>query len=105
VPSPHSLPPPHVHTALPLKSEHKRFLERVLLPLHRIDTSFRAFHPHLVYCISQFLQKDPSLTPLVVSQLVRMWPRANSAKELLMLGELEEILGLCEIDVFQSVEK
>ena len=47
--------------ALPLKEEHKVFLIKLLLPLHKVKT-LSVYHPQLAYCIVQFLEKDPSLT-------------------------------------------
>ena len=47
--------------ALPLKEEHKQFLLKVLLPLHKVK-SLGVYHPQLAYCVVQFLEKDPSLT-------------------------------------------
>jgi len=47
--------------ALPLKEEHKVFLKRVLLPLHKMK-SLAVYHAQLAYCVVQFLEKDPSLT-------------------------------------------
>lgn len=47
--------------ALPLKEEHKLFLTRVLLPLHKVK-SLSMYHPQLAYCIVQFLEKDSGLT-------------------------------------------
>jgi len=47
--------------ALPLKEEHKTFLTRVLIPLHKVK-SLSMYHPQLAYCIVQFLEKDASLT-------------------------------------------
>lgn len=47
--------------ALPLKEEHKTFLLRVLIPLHKVK-SLSCYHPQLAYCVVQFLEKDPSLT-------------------------------------------
>lgn len=47
--------------ALPLKDEHKVFLTRVLIPLHK-SASLPSFYPQLDYCVVQFLEKDPSLT-------------------------------------------
>jgi serine/threonine-protein phosphatase 2A regulatory subunit B' len=47
--------------ALPLKDEHKTFLTRVLLPMHKVK-SLSMYHPQLAYCIVQFLEKDATLT-------------------------------------------
>jgi serine/threonine-protein phosphatase 2A regulatory subunit B' len=50
--------------ALPLKEEHKQFLIKVLLPLHKVKL-LSVYHPQLAYCVVQFLEKDPSLTEQV----------------------------------------
>uniref|UniRef100_A0A915D180 Protein phosphatase 2A regulatory B subunit n=1 Tax=Ditylenchus dipsaci TaxID=166011 RepID=A0A915D180_9BILA len=55
--------------ALPLKEEHRTFLMRVLLPLH----------------------KDSSLTEAVVLSLLKYWPKVHSPKEVMFLNELEEL--------------
>ena len=53
--------------ALPLKEEHKLFLTRVLLPMHKVK-SLSMYHPQLAYCIVQFLEKDSTLTEDVSPQ-------------------------------------
>ncbi|KAI9026482.1 protein phosphatase 2A regulatory B subunit [Phycomyces nitens] len=81
--------------ALPLKEEHKTFLKRVLIPLHK-PSSLAMYHPQLAYCVVQFLEKDPTLTPEVVYSLLRYWPKVNSAKEGMYLNEMEEVLDVTE---------
>ena len=54
--------------ALPLKEEHKLFLTRVLIPLHKVK-SLSMYHPQLAYCIVQFLEKDAALTEEVCETL------------------------------------
>ena len=44
-----------------------------------------------------FLSKDPSLAIMLVEGLLRYWPFANSAKEVMFLTELLEVLEVCEI--------
>jgi serine/threonine-protein phosphatase 2A regulatory subunit B' len=44
-----------------LKEEHKLFLTRVLIPLHKVKC-LSMYHPQLAYCIVQFLEKDSALT-------------------------------------------
>ena len=56
--------------ALPLKEEHKDFLLKVLMPLHKVK-SLSVYHPQLAYCVVQFLEKDPSLTEQVIVNLLR----------------------------------
>lgn len=51
--------------ALPLKSEHKQFLVKVLIPLHK-PKCLGLYHAQLAYCVVQFLEKDATLTEQVV---------------------------------------
>ncbi|KAF4532338.1 hypothetical protein B566_EDAN003641 [Ephemera danica] len=88
--------------ALPLKEEHKVFLLKVLLPLHKVK-SLSVYHPQLAYCIVQFLEKDPSLTEPVIMCLLKFWPKTHSPKEVMFLNELEEILDVIEPAEFQKV--
>ncbi|XP_075983156.1 serine/threonine-protein phosphatase 2A 56 kDa regulatory subunit gamma isoform-like isoform X1 [Anticarsia gemmatalis] len=88
--------------ALPLKEEHKLFLLRVLLPLHKAK-SLSVYHPQLAYCVVQFLEKDPSLTQPVVRALLKYWPKTHSPKEVMFLNEMEEILDVIEPAEFQKI--
>lgn len=90
--------------ALPLKEEHKIFLLRVLMPLHKVK-SLSVYHPQLAYCVVQFLEKDPSLTQPVIRSLLKYWPKTHSPKEVMFLNELEEILDVIEPAEFQKVMK
>ena len=52
--------------ALPLKDEHKQFLSRALIPLHKpAGSSIQQYHQQLSYCITQYLEKDPKLADVV----------------------------------------
>ncbi|GAA6062460.1 hypothetical protein JCM10212_005363 [Sporobolomyces blumeae] len=88
--------------ALPLKEEHKTFLTRVLIPLHKVK-GLALYHPQLAYCVVQFLEKDASLTKDVVDGLLRYWPKVNSPKEVMFLNEVEEILDVIEPAEFQKI--
>ncbi|TSK42127.1 Serine/threonine-protein phosphatase 2A 56 kDa regulatory subunit delta isoform [Bagarius yarrelli] len=88
--------------ALPLKEEHKMFLIRVLLPLHKVK-SLSVYHPQLAYCVVQFLEKDSSLTEPVIMGLLKFWPKTHSPKEVMFLNELEEILDVIEPSEFVKV--
>mmetsp|Transcript_63812 Transcript_63812/g.73162 ORF Transcript_63812/g.73162 Transcript_63812/m.73162 type:complete len:578 (+) Transcript_63812:292-2025(+) len=90
--------------ALPLKEEHKVFLEKSLIPLHRVK-SLAFFHQQLVYCMTQFVEKDPRLSEMIINGLIRYWPLCNSAKEVLFLSEIEDILELTQGTEFQHVEE
>lgn len=56
----------------------------------------------LVHC-SQFVEKDSKLAEPVLTALLKYWPVTNSQKEVLFLGELEEILELTQAPEFQKV--
>lgn len=88
--------------ALPLKEEHRSFLIKVLMPLHKAK-SLSVYHPQLAYCVVQFLEKDQSLSEKVISCLLRYWPKVHSPKEVMFLNELEEILDVIEPNEFQKV--
>ncbi|KAL1930987.1 hypothetical protein VTP01DRAFT_10124 [Rhizomucor pusillus] len=88
--------------ALPLKEEHKTFLFRVLIPLHKPST-LSLYHPQLAYCVVQFLEKDPTLTTPIVRGLLRYWPKVNSAKEVMFLTELEELLDITDAVEFRKI--
>ncbi|XP_078000818.1 serine/threonine-protein phosphatase 2A 56 kDa regulatory subunit gamma isoform-like isoform X1 [Glandiceps talaboti] len=90
--------------ALPLKDEHKVFLLKVLLPLHKVK-SLSVYHPQLAYCVVQFLEKDPSLTEKVIMGLLKFWPKTHSPKEVMFLNELEEILDVIEPSEFVKVQE
>jgi len=88
--------------ALPLKEEHKMFLRRALLPLHK-PKCLPLYHQQLSYCVTQFVEKDSTLAEVVIRGLLRFWPVTNSHKEVLFLGELEEILELTQDKEFAAV--
>lgn len=82
--------------ALPLKDEHTQFLARALMPLHK-PKCVGLYHQQLAYCVAQFVEKDPRLAAPVLRSLLRYWPATNSQKEVLFLGEVEEVLELTQV--------
>uniref|UniRef100_A0A667ZUE9 Protein phosphatase 2 regulatory subunit B'beta n=1 Tax=Myripristis murdjan TaxID=586833 RepID=A0A667ZUE9_9TELE len=82
--------------ALPLKSEHKQFLVRVLIPLHTAK-SLSIFHAQLAYCVVQFMEKDATVT-----EYVRLWVFHD---QVMFLGEIEEILDVIEPSQFIRVQE
>ena len=89
--------------ALPLKDEHKLFLTRVLIPLHKVK-SLSLYHPQLAYCVVQFLEKDCTLTEDVLLGLLKYWPKVNSPKEVMFLNEVEEVLDVIDPLEFQKCQ-
>ncbi|KAL1179373.1 hypothetical protein V6Z11_A03G155000 [Gossypium hirsutum] len=98
--------------ALPLKEEHKLFLVRALIPLHK-PKCLPMYHQQLSYCITQFVEKDCKLADTVIRGLLKYWPITNSSKEVMFLSELEEILEAtqpaefqrCMVPLFQKIAR
>ncbi|NWQ81627.1 2A5D phosphatase, partial [Columbina picui] len=93
--------------ALPLKEEHKMFLIRVLLPLHKVK-SLSVYHPQ-VRSASTGVNFQPLTLSLctfptqVIVGLLKFWPKTHSPKEVMFLNELEEILDVIEPSEFVKV--
>ncbi|KAL6520175.1 hypothetical protein OROMI_032355 [Orobanche minor] len=98
--------------ALPLKEEHKLFLFRSLIPLHK-PKCISMYHQQLSYCITQFVEKDCKLADTVIRGLLKYWPITNSSKESMFLGELEEVLEAtqppefhhCMVPLFRQIAR
>ncbi|KAJ7978847.1 Serine/threonine protein phosphatase 2A regulatory subunit [Quillaja saponaria] len=88
--------------ALPLKEEHKIFLWRALIPLHK-PKSLGIYHQQLTYCVVQFIDKDRKLASTVIKGLLKYWPVTNSQKELMFISELEEVLEMASMVEFQMI--
>lgn len=89
---------------LPFKTEHKQFLLQVLLPLHS-SKKLSNFHPQLVYCVIQFVEKDPILLESFTLGFLQRWPIVSSVKECLFLGELEEIIDIMQPKEFEKLQR
>lgn len=74
------------------------------MPLHK-PKCVGMYHQQLAYCVTQFVEKDAKLTAPVLEALLRYWPATNSQKEVLFLGEMEEILELTQAPEFALVMK
>ncbi|KAI3703989.1 hypothetical protein L1987_74190 [Smallanthus sonchifolius] len=86
--------------ALPLKEEHKLFLMRCLIPLHK-PKCLSVYHQQLSYCVTQLVEKDFKLADTVIRGLLKYWPVTNSSKEVMYLSELEEVLEATQAAEFQ----
>ncbi|KAK2197071.1 bifunctional Armadillo-type fold/Protein phosphatase 2A [Babesia duncani] len=88
--------------AIPLKEEHKIYLAKSLLPLHRTK-SVGTYHAALTYCMMQYINKDRTLAALIIKDILRYWPLDNTAHEILFINELEEVLTQTEISELNAV--
>ncbi|MCO5560213.1 hypothetical protein L7F22_013823 [Adiantum nelumboides] len=86
--------------ALPLKEEHKLFLVRALMPLHKAKC-VSMYHRQLSHCVVQFVEKDLKLADTIIRGLLKYWPLTNCHKEVLFLSELEEVLEATQPAEFQ----
>ncbi|KAL0225437.1 hypothetical protein RCL1_003349 [Eukaryota sp. TZLM3-RCL] len=77
--------------ALPLKPDHVTLLNSVLLPLFTSPT-MPSFQSPLIYCVTQFVEKDPSLCYSVISKLTKWWPKTNAARQIYYITCLEDLL-------------
>ena len=59
----------------------------------------------LAYCVVQFLEKDSTLTQAVITGLLKFWPKTCSQKEIMFLGEIEEILDIIEPKQFVKIQE
>jgi len=89
--------------ALPLKDDHKDFLIKALIPLHKVKC-LPSFHQQLSYCMAQYVEKDPRLAYNIVSSLLKFWPESITSKQVLFLNELEETLELTQPDEFYRMQ-
>uniref|UniRef100_A0A7N8X570 Serine/threonine protein phosphatase 2A regulatory subunit n=1 Tax=Mastacembelus armatus TaxID=205130 RepID=A0A7N8X570_9TELE len=80
--------------ALPLKAEHKQFLVRVLIPLHTAK-SLSIFHAQVSHTIHTNINVG----------LLKYWPKTCTQKEVMFLGEIEEILDVIEPSQFIRVQE
>merc|ERR1719359_892804 len=90
--------------ALPLKEEHKDFLIKALIPLHKVK-SLASFHQQLSYCMTQYVEKDPRLAYEVVNSMLKFWPVSLTSKQVLFLNELEETLELTQPPEFHRMQE
>lgn len=71
--------------------EHKQFLIKVLIPLHKVKC-LSMYHAQLAYCVVQFLEKDATLTEPVVKGLLKYWPKTCSQKEVSANNEIFKLM-------------
>ncbi|PKU48896.1 serine threonine-protein phosphatase 2a 56 kda regulatory subunit alpha isoform [Limosa lapponica baueri] len=70
-----------------------------------VQQGLALFHAQLAYCVVQFLEKDTTLTEPVIRGLLKFWPKTCSQKEVMFLGEIEEILDVIEPTQFKKIEE
>ena len=89
--------------AVPLKPEHFQLMHKILIPLYSAP-GYLSFCAQLSYCIVQLVSKDTQLSVPTVNGLLRSWPLTDSAREVLILHQLEELLSVIPKDQFLLVQ-
>lgn len=87
---------------IPLKEEHKVFLETALIPLHKAK-HISSFHQQLIYCLIQYIEKDTKLSVPIIEGVLKYWPITNSSKQILFLNELEELLEITPTNYIEPI--
>uniref|UniRef100_A0A7N6BRM8 Serine/threonine protein phosphatase 2A regulatory subunit n=1 Tax=Anabas testudineus TaxID=64144 RepID=A0A7N6BRM8_ANATE len=59
----------------------------------------------LAYCVVQFMEKDATVTEYIIRGLLKYWPKTCTQKEVMFLGEIEEILDVIEPSQFIRVQE
>jgi len=90
--------------AVPLKTEHLQWLHRILIPLHSAP-GYLSYCGQLSYCIVQLVFKDKELAAPTVRGLIKTWPVTDSAREVLMLQQMEELLTVIQKEQFLLIQE
>lgn len=87
---------------IPLKEEHILFFNTVIIPLYKVHT-YHLYNEQLFNCSMIFISKDPSLAIPLINGLLRYWPFTNSAKGIIFLDKLYEIVMICDIIIIEPL--
>ncbi|KAK8823314.1 hypothetical protein WA577_002235, partial [Blastocystis sp. JDR] len=89
---------------VPLRAEHRAFLQRCLLPLLKRPQLGQCFCG-LDACFRVLVEKDGALGVLIVEALLRYWPRGNMNKEIGFLFFLKTVVANTAPEQLQPVQK
>ncbi|RHY58569.1 hypothetical protein DYB34_000860 [Aphanomyces astaci] len=87
----------------PLQPDHITLLMKTLLPLAK--HALVHYHQPLLLCITDFVAKAPTLSSAVVEYLLTHWPHQSTAKQILYLNALEEVLEITPVDCLPQPTK
>jgi len=88
--------------AVPLRAEHVKFFEDIIVPLHKVHNS-QVFHEKLQRCSVLYIGKDPELAFRLLKGILRYWPFGNSIKESLFIDEVNYILEFYEVNGIEDL--
>lgn len=78
---------------VPLRPEHQEFFKKVLVPLHKVKT-LTTYNTQLQLCIKNYMEKHNALAIPLINGLIKYWPITAPAKEVIFIGEIEEVIEL-----------
>jgi serine/threonine-protein phosphatase 2A regulatory subunit B' len=87
---------------VPFKDKHSDFLFNTLVPLHR-SLLYETFYHSLGNCIEKFIEKESSFVESVILRLLKIWPLANSSKELCFIEEMSTFIKYISGDQFSRI--
>ena len=76
---------------VPLRQEHIDFFTQVLLPLYK-SPHLDSFSSGLNHCMDQYIDKDAALVQPLLATLLRYWPCASPAKEVVFILTLNDVV-------------
>ena len=87
---------------IPIKLEHIMILTKILVPLHNVD-NLGGFNNQLTICLKKYIQKDENLARVILTSLLKIWPRTNSHKAVLYLKEIESLLECIQYSTIKDI--
>lgn len=76
---------------IPLRQEHVNFFCQVLLPLYKA-ANLNNFSYNLDRCVALYIDKEAILVQPLLGNLLRYWPCASPAKEVIFIGTLNHVV-------------
>ncbi|ESO02623.1 hypothetical protein HELRODRAFT_65543, partial [Helobdella robusta] len=86
----------------PLEAEHEIFFTNIFLLLH-CGAMYPHYYKRYLDCIYELLLKNPKLYEKVVDVIIKYWPKTSSAKQLLFLKELNDLLTDIKSEEFEVI--
>ena len=82
---------------IPLKDEHINFFKNTIIPLYQMEKC-NFFFDNLNRCTMLFLEKDSSLSIILLEKILEFFSFQPYKIKILFLNEIENILDFCDID-------
>ncbi|ETO20004.1 protein phosphatase 2A regulatory subunit B, partial [Reticulomyxa filosa] len=88
--------------SVPIKDIWRQFLQRVLIPLHKVKKKknciychgLKKFWSHLTQCCLNYIAKDKQSSLAILEGLLRFWPKQYPQKEELFIMEAVNVIGV-----------